>query len=61
MLLLPGTNTCLKIRFIFSEDNGQTWTEIAPAGSSDFDPFANPGLNCQGLVRSNLCRNSRST
>lgn len=42
-----GTNTCLKSVHI-SEDNGQTWTEIAPAGSSDFDPFANPGLNCQG-------------
>lgn len=38
---------CLKSVHI-SEDNGQTWTEIAPAGSSDFDPFSNPGLNCQG-------------
>lgn len=31
-----------------SEDNGMTWYEIAPEGSSNFDPFSNPGLGCQG-------------
>jgi photosystem II stability/assembly factor-like uncharacterized protein len=31
-----------------SEDHGVTWYEIAPEGSSNFDPFSNPGLGCQG-------------
>jgi len=35
-----------------SNDGGDTWYRIASAGSqgnqSTFDPFANPGVNCQG-------------
>jgi len=42
-----ASQSCLKGVYI-SEDLGATWYEIAPAGGSNFDPFANPGLNCQG-------------
>lgn len=42
-----ATQSCLKGVYI-SEDHGTTWYEIAPVGSSNFDPFSNPGLGCQG-------------
>lgn len=42
-----ASQSCLKSVHI-SEDNGTTWYEIAPAGGSNFDPFSNPGLGCQG-------------
>jgi len=42
-----ATQSCMKGIYI-SEDLGTTWYTIAPAGSSNFDPYANPGLNCQG-------------
>lgn len=43
-----ASSSCLKGVWI-SEDNGNTWYEIAPPGSSNFDPFSNPGTNCQGV------------
>lgn len=41
-----ASQSCLKSVHI-SEDNGATWTEIAPAGGSNFDPFYN-STGCQG-------------
>lgn len=38
---------CLK-NIYKSFDKGQTWQIIGPGGSSNFDPYANPGVNCQG-------------
>ena len=31
-----------------SQDAGATWELIGPGGSSTFDMYANPGVNCQG-------------
>ncbi len=40
------SNSCLN-NIYRSDDYGQTWTVIGPGGGS-FDPYANPGVNCQG-------------
>jgi hypothetical protein len=49
------SNSCLN-NIYRSDDYGQTWTVIGPGGGS-FDPFANPGVNCQGWYDNTIAVN----